>query len=85
MSALFDSSALNGMSLHRSATAPAQADELLTRRDVARRCRVSLRTVATWIERKAIDYIKFGNGAVRFVPADVERFILENRVGRPAN
>jgi excisionase family DNA binding protein len=55
-------------------------EQLLTKLDVARLAQYSLRSVNYWIETGQLPYIKFGRG-VRFLAADVQRFIEEHRIG----
>jgi excisionase family DNA binding protein len=55
-------------------------EKLLTKLDVARLAQYSLRSVNYWISTGALPYVKFGRG-VRFLAADVQRFIQERRVG----
>jgi len=54
---------------------------MLTKRDVAKRCAVSLRTVNSWISRRLIGHVKLGGGAVRFMDADVAAFVGKYRIG----
>jgi excisionase family DNA binding protein len=65
------------MNLHDSAA-------LLTKRELAAKCRVCIRTVDSWINRKLIGYIKVGH-SVRFTPSDVEAFIQKHRIGDPVS
>jgi excisionase family DNA binding protein len=58
------------------------AQELLTKRDVAKTCNVCLRTVDSWIARRAIACVKIG-GSVRFLRSDLDAFIQTNRIGKP--
>ena len=60
-----------------------ESAQLLTKREVAVRLGVCLRTVDTWISRNAIAYVRLG-GRVRFLPSDVDAFIQTNRIGRPS-
>ncbi len=55
------------------------AQSLLTKRDVASQARVSPRTVDYWMKRGWLPVIKLGS-AVRFLPADFQRFIEAHRV-----
>jgi hypothetical protein len=55
-------------------------DDLLKTRDVCRRARVCQRTVDYWREKNLLPYVKLG-GAVRFIPADVDTFIVSRRIG----
>ena len=54
-------------------------DNLWRKEDVLRKAQVSMRTVDYWIEENLIPYIKFRK-AVRFIPADVDAFIVSQRV-----
>jgi excisionase family DNA binding protein len=54
---------------------------LLTKREVAARCKVCLRVVDNWMARNAIGYVKIGR-SVRFTAQDVDRFIQKHRIGR---
>jgi len=51
----------------------------LTKRNVASQARVSPRTVDYWMKRGWLPVIKLGS-AVRFLPADFQRFIESHRV-----
>jgi excisionase family DNA binding protein len=55
-------------------------EQLLTKKDVARRAKCSERTVGYWMETGLFPYIKFGRG-VRFTEADYEAFIRSRRIG----
>ena len=55
---------------------------LLTKRELAAKFHVCIRTVDSWVNRKLIGYIKIGN-SVRFTPSDVEAFIQKHRIGAP--
>ena len=57
------------------------SEELLGKRDVAKRCGVAPRTLDSWITSKRIPYVKFGK-LVRFIPADLDKFIAAHRIGR---
>jgi excisionase family DNA binding protein len=54
---------------------------LLTKAEAARRANVGQRTINNWMARGILPYIKLGSRAVRFLPKDVEKFILDRRVG----
>jgi hypothetical protein len=56
---------------------------LLTKRELAAKHRVCIRTVDSWINRKLIGYIKIGH-TVRFTAGDVEAFIQKHRIGEPS-
>ena len=58
------------------------SDRLLTKRDLAQRWTVSLRTVNYWIERKLIGFVKIRH-VIRFTERDVEAFEAKYRVGAP--
>jgi excisionase family DNA binding protein len=44
----------------------AVVEQLPTRGDIARHCKVSLRTVDRWLAERRIPYIRFGKRCVRF-------------------
>jgi excisionase family DNA binding protein len=50
-------------------------DTLPTKRDIARRYGVSLRTVDRWVSEKLIPHIRFGNRCIRFRWEAVEKAI----------
>jgi excisionase family DNA binding protein len=54
--------------------------QMLTKVDVAKQARVCRRTVDYWIKTKRLPFIKLGK-AVRFLPANLEKFILSQRIG----
>jgi Helix-turn-helix domain len=56
-----------------------QSLALLTKQDIARQARVCPRTVDYWVSRGSLPVIKLG-AAVRFLPADFEKFIEAHRV-----
>lgn len=55
---------------------------LLTKPEVAKRCRVSLRTVDNWVERKLIGFVKIGYN-IRILQTDLDDFIQRHRIGAP--
>jgi excisionase family DNA binding protein len=50
-------------------------DTLPTKRDIARRYGVSLRTVDRWVSDKLIPHIRFGNRCIRFRWPAVEKAV----------
>lgn len=54
---------------------------LLDKIQAAARLRVSPRTIDNRIKDGAIPYVKLGK-LIRFIPADLERFIQSHRVGQ---
>ena len=54
-------------------------EELLTARDVLRMLRVSLPCVYSWVKKGLLPGYKL-NSAVRFAKADVDEFLLRNRL-----
>ena len=51
---------------------------VLTIKDVARKYKVSERTVFDWYHRRGLPYFKLGKGDVRFWEEDVEVFMMEH-------
>ena len=54
-------------------------DALLRKDDVIKRFKIAPRTLDNWIKTKRISYVKFGK-LIRFVPADIEKFIETCRI-----
>ena len=54
---------------------------LLTKAQAASRAEVGQRTINNWMARGILPYVKLGSRAVRFLPQDVEKFILDRRIG----
>jgi predicted DNA-binding transcriptional regulator AlpA len=55
----------------------------LTEHEVATRLNLSVATLRAWrSRRKGPRFVRFGR-AVRYLPADVERFVQASVVGRP--
>jgi excisionase family DNA binding protein len=56
-------------------------EQLPTRRDIARRCGVSLRTIDRWVVERRIPHIRFGKRCVRFrwdaVEKAIDRLVVE--------
>lgn len=61
---------------HRHGGAPAESAAHLTREDLAKRCKVSVRTVDAGIAAGSIRVVRFGRG-VRVPMAEVERIDRE--------
>ena len=55
-------------------------EDLLKKKDVIARLRISLRTLDYWLKDGSIPCIKFG-GAVRFLPSDIDNLIASRRIG----
>lgn len=56
-----------------------QADELLDKREAAARLRISIRSIDNRIRDRTIPFVKIGK-AVRFIAADLNRFIQTHRI-----
>jgi excisionase family DNA binding protein len=55
------------------------SESLLNKREAASLLGVSQRTVDNWISSKQLPYVKLSY-VVRFIPADIHRFITERRI-----
>ena len=57
-------------------------EQLMTKKDVARRAKCSERTVGYWIamEKGGLPYVKLGR-LVRVIPSDYERWQQSRRIG----
>ena len=53
---------------------------LLDKIETAERLRISLRTLDSRIKAGTIPFVRLGK-LVRFIPSDIEKFILERRIG----
>jgi excisionase family DNA binding protein len=53
---------------------------LLNKPQAARRLGVCARTLDSWIAARRIPYVKIAR-SVRFIPNDLEQFILDHRIG----
>jgi excisionase family DNA binding protein len=54
---------------------------LLDKKQAAKCLNVSLRTINRGIKARSIPFVKLGK-SVRFIPADLERFIYEHRTAK---
>jgi excisionase family DNA binding protein len=55
--------------------------DLLDKKQAAQRLHCSLRTINNRIKARSIPFVKLGK-SVRFIPADLERFIYEHRTAK---
>jgi excisionase family DNA binding protein len=59
---------------------PNSNDTLLDKAEAARRLGVSIRTIHNRIKAGTIPHVRLGK-LIKFIPADLERFIQAHRVG----